>query len=69
MQNILDLFGGLSAIVLVAVWVFVPFALFGIKPLLRDILAELKRGNASLGPPDGAEPPSRPINPRTGEWY
>lgn len=66
MQNILDLFGGLPAIVLVAVWVLVPFALSGIKPLLRDILAELKRANSGL---DGAEAPSRPINPQTGEWY
>jgi len=44
--------GGVSMIwlifgvVLAILWVLVPFAIFGIKPLLQDILAELRRANA-----------------------
>lgn len=44
--------GGVSMIwlifgvVLAILWVLVPFAIFGIKPLLQDILTELRRANA-----------------------
>ncbi|AWH25762.1 hypothetical protein [Stenotrophomonas sp. YAU14D1_LEIMI4_1] len=40
------LFLGLLGLVLTVLWIFVPFAIFGIKPLLQDILAELRRANA-----------------------
>jgi len=50
-----SLLGGASAfvvlgvffflVVLTILWVLVPFAIFGTKPLLRQILAELRRGN------------------------
>lgn len=33
-------------VVLAILWVLVPFAIFGIKPLLQDILVELRRANA-----------------------
>jgi hypothetical protein len=33
------------AIILVALWVLLPFALFGVKPLLRDRLNELREAN------------------------
>ncbi len=44
--------GGMSMIwlifgvVLAILWVLVPSAIFGIKPLLQDILKELRRANA-----------------------
>lgn len=44
--------GGLSMIwlifgvVLATLWVLVPFAIFGIKPLLQDILVDVRRANA-----------------------
>ncbi|MDX3932663.1 MAG: hypothetical protein QHC77_12085 [Stenotrophomonas sp.] len=50
-----SMLGGASALVVLAVlvfsvvltvlWVLVPFAIFGTKPLLRQILAELRRAN------------------------
>lgn len=35
-------------------WIFVPFAVFGIKPLLREILVELAKANARAAPPPPA---------------
>lgn len=32
--------------VLATLWVLVPFAIFGIKPLLQDILVDVRRANA-----------------------
>lgn len=50
-----SLLGGASAfvalaaffflVVLTILWILVPFAIFGTKPLLRQILAELRRAN------------------------
>jgi hypothetical protein len=34
---------GILIFVLGVLWIALPFALFGLKPILRDILAELKR--------------------------
>lgn len=45
------IFGGVSIFVvlflavLCILWLMIPFAIFGIKPLLSDILAELRRAN------------------------
>lgn len=40
--------GTLIVAVLSLVWLLVPFAIFGIKGLLREILAEQRRTNALL---------------------
>lgn len=39
------LFLGLLGLVLTVLWIFVPFAIFGIKSLLQEILVELRRAN------------------------
>lgn len=45
------IFGGVSIfavlflLVLCILWILIPFAIFGIKPLLSAILAELRRAN------------------------
>jgi len=33
-------------LVLAVLWILVPFAIFGIKPVLQDILRELRKANA-----------------------
>jgi hypothetical protein len=38
--------GWLFAMLVAALWVLIPFAVFGIKPLLRQILAELRKAQA-----------------------
>lgn len=38
----------LLLLVLAILWILIPFAVFGIKGLLRDILAEQRRTNALL---------------------
>lgn len=38
----------LFAVVLAIAWILVPFAVIGMKPLLRDLIAETKRTNALL---------------------
>lgn len=35
-------------IVLAIAWILLPFAMFGMKPILRDILAEMKETNRLL---------------------
>lgn len=57
---------GLLGLVLTVLWIFVPFAIFGIKPLLQDILVELRRANAiaEARTPPG---PSRLAPPVEGE--
>lgn len=40
------LFFGVLGLVLAVLWICVPFAIFGIKPLLQGILVELRRANA-----------------------
>jgi hypothetical protein len=32
-------------LILTVLWILVPFALFGIKPLLRELIAEQRRAN------------------------
>ena len=50
----------LFLVVLAILWTVLPFAVFGIKPLLREVLAELRALNrdetASADPQDEAEP-------------
>jgi hypothetical protein len=36
-------------VVLVILWITLPFALFGTKPLLRELIAEVRRTNEILG--------------------
>lgn len=38
----------LVAAVITVAWVLVPFAVIGVKPLLRELIAEAKRTNALL---------------------
>jgi heme exporter protein D len=43
--NALYVIFGFFVILLSVLWVLIPFAVFGIKPLLRDLLRELRRNN------------------------
>lgn len=36
------------SVILAILWILVPFAIFGIKPLLRDLLAEQRKTYAAL---------------------
>jgi hypothetical protein len=42
---IIFLAGWAFLFLLAILWALVPFAIFGIKPILRDILAELRKRN------------------------
>jgi len=42
---IVVLIAALLALVVSVLWIFVPFAVFGIKPILTDIRNELRRAN------------------------
>lgn len=35
-------------VVLAVAWIVLPFAMFGVKPLLRELIAEAKKTNALL---------------------
>ena len=53
----------LFLIALAILWLLLPFALFGTKPLLREILAEVKKANALLEKltlPTQQSPPALP---------
>ena len=45
----------LLGIVLVIAWILLPFAMFGLKPLLRDLIKEARETNALLR----SSPPNR----------
>lgn len=45
----LYVFGVLFVFVLAICWIILPFALIGTKPILRDILKELRKLNGSAG--------------------
>lgn len=50
----------IALIVWAALWVLLPFAIFGVKPLLREIRDELKLFNGRAGAaPDVTDPSSR----------
>ncbi|MBE2211203.1 MAG: hypothetical protein IAE66_06310 [Xanthomonadaceae bacterium] len=53
----------LFGIVLSILWILVPFAIFGIKPLLRQLIAEKQRSNALLAQLASALPPPAPQIP------
>ena len=42
------LIGTLFAFVLAILWILVPFAIFGIKPLLRELISEQRKTQAML---------------------
>ena len=44
----LGVVGVLLALVLIIAWVILPFAMFGIKPLLRDLIKQAKITNELL---------------------
>ena len=58
------LFAVVFLLYLAIVWVFLPFAIFGTKPLLRKLIAETQRTNELLaklaGQPAEAAPPNVP---------
>lgn len=47
-------------IILMIAWILLPFAMFGMKPLLRELIAETKRTNALL---EAAKAPAAPGDP------
>jgi hypothetical protein len=47
----------LLGLLIAVLWLLIPFAVFGIKPLLREILAELRKANAQ--PVPAPAPPAR----------
>lgn len=42
------LIGTIFVLVLAVLWILVPFAIFGIKPILRDLFHEQRRTNEAL---------------------
>lgn len=38
----------LGAIVVLVLWILLPFALFGLKPLVRELIAEMRRTRETL---------------------
>lgn len=50
-MNVLMIAAGVFALILTVLWILVPFAVFGIKPLLRQLLAEQRRTNDLLTTP------------------
>ena len=61
--EVLYLFAFIFAVVLAICWIILPFALIGTKPLLRQLIAELRRNNElldqrlpALRPPHAPEP-------------
>ncbi|WP_372016598.1 hypothetical protein [Pseudoxanthomonas sp. 10H] len=44
-MDIAMLVGAIFGLILTVLWILVPFALFGIKPLLRELIAEQRRAN------------------------
>lgn len=43
--SIFMIIGAIFGLILAVLWILVPFALFGIKPLLRELIAEQRRAN------------------------
>jgi uncharacterized membrane protein YciS (DUF1049 family) len=57
--GILYLLGAVFVVVLAICWIVLPFALIGTKPLLRKLIAEIKRNNELLDQRLPALRPSR----------
>ncbi|WP_313465673.1 hypothetical protein [Stenotrophomonas sp.] len=63
--SLIGMIGLVFGVVLAILWILVPFAIFGIKPLLQGILAELRRANAIA---EGrAAPALGPVSPAEGD--
>lgn len=63
-MNVLMIVAGIFALILTVLWILVPFAVFGIKPLLRQLLAEQRRTNDLLTtPPVAAGHVARTVDP------
>ncbi|MHC9014498.1 hypothetical protein [Stenotrophomonas bentonitica] len=54
---IVVLIAALLALVVCVLWIFVPFAVFGIKPILTDIRNELRRANTLAEEAKNVPPP------------
>ena len=44
-MSLFMIIGAIFGLILPVLWILVPFALFGIKPLLRELIAEQRRAN------------------------
>lgn len=44
-MSLFMIIGAIVGLILTVLWILVPFALFGIKPLLRELIAEQRRAN------------------------
>jgi hypothetical protein len=54
----------LGLLVLIVVWVVLPFAVFGIKPLLRELIAEQRNTQKLLRQMEGGpDAPRKPADP------
>lgn len=56
-----------AAVALVVAWVVLPFAIIGTKPLLRELLAEVRTQNQLLRQAQAA-PPAAPGAAPAGGW-
>ena len=68
--GIFTIIGAIFGLILTVLWILVPFALFGIKPLLRELIAEQRRAN-ELAARIAATPPvvvADPRDPRTDPY-
>lgn len=59
MDRVIVLIGGAFAIALLIAWVVLPFAVLGVKPLLKQIVEELQAVNANLRDLISRAPPAR----------
>lgn len=56
----------LLGVVLAIAWILLPFAMFGMKPLLRELIEETKRTNALLEAASRAAPVGSPPEREAG---
>jgi hypothetical protein len=73
--NLLFLIGAIFLAIMAVLWFCLPFAVFGIKALLRQILAEQRQTNErleQLAPRSGYDAPPKPAlaqdTPRRSFW-
>lgn len=62
-MGIFMIIGAIFGLILTVLWILVPFALFGIKPLLRELVTEQRRAN-ELTARIAATPPVVVADPR-----
>lgn len=64
-MSLFMIIAAIFGLILTVLWILVPFALFGIKPLLRELVAEQRRAN-ELSARIAAAPPQVVVaDPRT----